>query len=136
MLRQQLPRFLKTHGYSSTLKRDLVFSALTQAPLTIQEIFTNLKNQSKSVDLASIYRNLQIFEKLGLVQSVQLTKGKKHYELISSRHHHHVICQSCGFIQDITLPTENLLLQTVAEKTDFEITGHNLEFFGTCMQCQ
>jgi Fur family ferric uptake transcriptional regulator len=136
MLRRKLPRLLKTHGYSLTTKRQLIFSALVQAPLTTQEIFVKLKNQSKSIDLASIYRNLQIFEELGLVQAVQLTKGKKHYELISAHHHHHVVCQSCGFIKNITLPSETALLQVATEKTDFQITGHTLEFFGLCAQCQ
>ena len=58
------------------------------------------------------------------------------FELLEgSGHHHHLVCDNCGAIEDIPL-SEALLLNQVKKQTDFQVNSHMLEFFGLCPTCQ
>jgi Fur family ferric uptake transcriptional regulator len=50
-------------------------------------------------------------------------------------HHHHLVCNSCGKIEDIRL-NEQKFIKEVAVKSQFLVDHHHLEFFGYCSNCQ
>ena len=71
---------------------------------------------------------------VGVLTEVDFGDGKKRYELKSLGHHHHLICQKCGKLEDINLD-ENILMLEVHKHSKFEVKSHNLEFFGICVGC-
>jgi len=111
-----------------------------------------LKRQSKPTDSLSIirylkntvganrttcFRILNSFTKNGIVKKLEFGEGKARYELASIPHHHHLICEQCGAIQDF----EDTIISSDIEKKlgrkhDFHITKHALEFFGLCKKCR
>jgi Fur family ferric uptake transcriptional regulator len=104
--------------------------------MTVQEIYSTLRKKKIDIDLASVYRSLELFVEMGVVHIIQLGEDKKRYELIESdNHHHHLVCNTCGSIEDIALD-EKILLKEVNSKSDFAIDHHHLEFFGRCKNCQ
>ncbi|SRR5258708_396102 len=112
------------------IKKDLV-SLLEKSdlPISVPEILTQLH-----ANKTTIYRQLDSFIKDGLVSEVEFGDGKKRYELANKKHHHHVVCKSCGTVADIEID-ERLLLNSL-DQTDFKIENHNLEFFGFCGGCK
>ncbi len=127
---------LQEKGFRITAQRKTIFEELTEFPLTAQEIYKRLQKKQVSVDLVSVYRTLELFDKMGIVHWTQIDGETKRYEIIStSRHHHHVTCKRCGTIQDILLE-EQTLIDRVNKKTKFKIDHHHLEFFGLCPECQ
>lgn len=104
-------------------------------PLTALEIFKLLEKHGEKIDLASVYRTLRLLTYMGIVAVVEIREGKKRYELVKD-HHHHLICDNCGTIEDIVLKAEDKILQEVTIQTQFRITNHSLELFGLCTRCQ
>src|SRR5580692_9907794 len=92
---------LQQAGYSNTRSRRVVFEALQgQEPLSMHELVMAC---TKQVDRASIYRTIALFEKLGIVQRLQI--GWKYKLELSNNfnfHHHHLTCSKCNCI--IPLP--------------------------------
>jgi Fur family transcriptional regulator, ferric uptake regulator len=126
---------MKHHGYRITAARKNILEIITGKPLTAQEIFEQLEKKKIAIDLASVYRSLQLFTELEIVLEVEYY-GKRHYELVDkNNHHHHLICNKCGAVEDISLPEESQLLEKVVQKSKFKIEKHTLEFFGTCQKC-
>ena len=124
---------LRLQGYRITSQREAIFKKIKQYPQTAEEIFTNL---NKKVDLASVYRFLKLFVKNGAIRDIDFGDGKKRYELMEKQnHHHHLICDNCGRVEDVKMKEDNLL-KNISVKSKFIIKQHKLEFIGLCTNCQ
>jgi Fur family ferric uptake transcriptional regulator len=106
-------------------------------PLTNREIFAQLPKGE--CDLATIYRAMQLLEKLGMVQRFDFGDGAARFELVAEGddgHHHHLICTRCAGVVEISecFPAE--IEQRIASENGFQAVTHRLEFFGVCPGCQ
>jgi Fur family ferric uptake transcriptional regulator len=125
-------------GQRFTRTRKNIFEAIEHfnKPVSVQDIFSYLKKQKEEIDLTSIYRNLELMRKAGIVDIILFGEGKKRYELkIISEHHHHLVCEKCGDVEDIEMQEKNLL-KDVEKQSKFKVLKHSLEFFGLCQDCQ
>lgn len=97
-----------------------------------------LVERCKSVDRASVYRCVALFERLGIIQRLQ-TGWKYKLELSSDfhEHHHHATCLGCG--ASIVLPEDAALEQRfhdMAQAHGFSVQRHQLELQGYCRSCR
>ncbi len=128
-------RTLKKKGFSITAARKAVFASLNQnEPQTMNEVVSALPNVNK----ASVYRTIALFEKLGIVQRLQLGwKYKLELSDTFSYHHHHLACRKCGAI--VSLREDSALeanLQYMANEYGYKDLSHQLEITGLCKTCQ
>ncbi len=133
---EQFINSLKDHGQNLTQARQEVFRALqNKEPQTMQEIVRACQGQ---VDRASIYRNISLFERLGIVQRLQIGwKYKLELSDAFHNHHHHLTCLSCG--QTTALAEDSQLensLRGLADSQHFVMQGHQLEIQGLCRNCR
>ncbi|MBI5127372.1 transcriptional repressor [Candidatus Roizmanbacteria bacterium] len=122
-------------GIRYTKPRKLIFKALNHfsKPVSAAEINFYLKNK---IDLTSIYRTLELMKKINIIEETEFGDGKKRYELMkNNKHHHHLVCENCGDVENIEMKEDNLL-DKVKNKSSFLIKEHKLEFFGLCPNCQ
>jgi Fur family transcriptional regulator, ferric uptake regulator len=132
---QTLRAILKENGASLTRTRQLVFDLLlNQEPQSMQVLATRAKGQ---VDRATVYRTVELFERLGIVNRLNIGwKYKIELSDIFSGHHHHMHCQSCGKIMDMPAnPMLETMIETLAIKASFSPRGHQLEIYGLCPAC-
>jgi len=127
---------LKANGYSVTKSRKAVFmTLLDKEPQSISEV---TKAVGDTIDRASIYRTLELFESLSIVERLPI--GWKHkFELSDAfaAHHHHATCIHCGKIVPFEeSDTIKLELKKQAEAIGFIETNHQLEVRGVCSACQ
>ena len=106
-------------------------------PLTNKEIFAELPKGE--CDLATIYRAMQMLEKLGMVKRFDFGDGVARFELVDEGddgHHHHLICTQCAQVVEIgeCFPAE--IEHRIARRNGFRAVTHRLEFFGVCPDCQ
>jgi Fe2+ or Zn2+ uptake regulation protein len=137
---QHIRVLLGAQGYFWTQARAAVLTVLTThpRPLRAEEIHRALQN--RHINLSSVYRALRLFETLNIVRRVALGKGAPRYELADGYrdHHHHLVCDRCGRIEDVTTcPVEaGGLTRQIQRRTGFAVRSHVLELFGLCRSCR
>jgi Fur family ferric uptake transcriptional regulator len=132
---EQLKTVLREHGQSLTAARRAVFAALQdKEPQTMRDIVVACAGRA---DRASVYRTIGLFERLGIVQRLQIGwKYKLELGDAFHRHHHHLTCTGCGavipFDED---PALERSLRAAAVSKQFAMRGHQLEIRGICQTC-
>ena len=134
-LMDKVKQIIKDKGQRFTSQKKEILNVLQQKPQTVFEIYTAVNSKKNHMNKVTVYRILTSFLELGIVNKVQFDDKEARFELSNSGHHHHLVCEVCGLIEDIQLP-ENIFLKEVKNKTDFKIKSHSLEFFGICDRCQ
>ena len=105
----------------------------TRAPLSIRDIEVKIKG---TIDTATLYRTVEALQAIGLVTLIDFKHGHAHYELSTGQHHHHLICESCGRIVDLSKCDITGLEKQAKKIGNFsKISHHSLELFGLCKQC-
>lgn len=132
---------LAAHSQRYTRNRQLLVEVLigSAGPLTIAGILEDGDDLAQS----SAYRNLVVLEEAGVVHRIITSDDHARFELsedITGRHHHHLICERCGMIYDITLPpeVENQLdssLAAEAGRLGFRGDHHRVDLVGVCEDC-
>ena len=101
---------------------------------TADEVYRRVRQKLPSISLGTVYRNLEILSEAGLIQTLHLGGGQKHYDGGLNRHYH-VRCARCGKISDV--PADRFPdLDAAATGHGFRILGHQLAFEGICQKCQ
>ncbi|MDR1070906.1 MAG: transcriptional repressor [Gracilibacteraceae bacterium] len=124
-------------GVKKTRQRQTVLTLLEQAeaPLSAADLFAGAAAAGREISLSTIYRILEYMEKKGVVTKAEVAGSERVlYELNSFRHKHYAVCVICRRIISVdNCPMENFI-PNIAE-TDFRVTGHNIEIYGYCRDC-
>ena len=132
---EQLRVKLRQRGFKVTRQRIRLLEVLSKAegPLSPFEIYERTKGD---MDRSSVYRVIEILVAADLVRRIDFRHNHPHYELNTNDDHHHIICLSCGYSEEISCKIggiEKVLLKN--SKTFSEIKDHSLEFYGYCYKC-
>ena len=126
---------LKSSGHSLTATRQVAFEKLAQhGPVTTARL---AELCSPQIDRATVYRSVELFEKLGIVNRIwHGFKSQIELSEIFTPHHHHAVCQHCHESIDIVSPELEKLLGQIAKQHDFLALSHVIELSGYCSKCQ
>lgn len=133
---------LKSEGYKLTTQRIAILNVImenSEEHLSSEEIHDYVKKEYPDIGIATVYRTLQLFEKLDIIYRVNFDDGFNRYELnmdSDSHQHHHLICMECGSITEVKLDLLENLEKGIEKETKFKIVDHNVKFFGYCKNCQ
>lgn len=141
--RKAIAAELKSHGLRMTLPRRIIIGTLAEADayLTAEEIYHRLHADYPGVGLATVYRTLVLFHKLGLVTKLEVGEGKARYELVEVEHHHLLVCERCHKVvkySDFTTQEKDGFaeLERLVEKMyHFRINRHVVQYYGVCPEC-
>lgn len=131
---------LADHDQQYTTNRRAVVDALAAAgsPITLP----GLLEADSSLAQSSAYRSLSLMVDAGVVRRLVHVGDHAHFELAEhlTEHHHHLICEACGTVVDVTLPdaVESAMDRTfddVAEASGFTATHHAVDIYGVCAEC-
>jgi len=103
--------------------------------LTADLVYEHVRRRIPNISLGTVYRNLEILSKAGMIKKLRLGCGQKQYD--GGLHaHYHVRCLRCGRISDVPAELFGDLESAARQSSDFEILGHQLEFEGLCPDCK
>jgi Fe2+ or Zn2+ uptake regulation protein len=91
--------------------------------------------QRRGIGRATVFRALDLFSSLGLVERVDLPGGDHAYVACEPVHHHHAICTGCGRSLDVDDAGLAAVLGEIGRRSGFRVTAHRLEIFGLCAAC-
>lgn len=131
-----LATILRKHGHSVTNARQAVFNALMDTGPISMALLTN--KVRAHADRASVYRTVELFEQLGIINRLQIGwKYKLELSDLFSEHHHHATCIQCGTV--ISLEGDETLetgIHNLADRAGFTPKAHALEIRGFCSNCR
>lgn len=130
---------LRAHGLKSTKARNGVLAILSRNTrvITVEAVYAALLEQGCKVNFSTVYRILEMFTERKLTEKIFLPdEGKYGFSLCRPGHTHRLICLHCHKVVDLSHCPLSDYEKEVAQKTQFEIVGHNLELYGYCPECK
>lgn len=120
-----------------TRQRQLILAACV-APgrhYTADEVYLAVRRNLPNISLGTVYRNLEVLSRAGLIRTLHLGAGQRLYD--GGLHaHYHVRCVRCGKITDVSAEQFGDLDATAQQTSDYEILDHELGFEGVCTDCR
>ena len=130
---------LRKAGLKVTLPRVKILQIMESSEikhLSAEDVYTALIEADEDVGLATVYRVLTQFESAGLVMRHHFEGGSSVFELTTIDHHDHIVCQTCGSVEEFYDEVIESQQEMIAEKYGFRITDHSMYLYGICKDCQ
>src|SRR4051794_25303838 len=128
---------LRDHGVRLTAARRLVIEALfaTDRPISAEEIASGVGGRLPRSDVASVYRNLETLQRMGLVRHVHLGHNAGRYRMADRGERSYVACERCGAFDAVGADVLARVGGGVAEATGFEARFTHFPIVGLCPPC-
>ena len=130
---------LKKAGLKVTLPRMKILELLEQSSVrhqSAEDIYRALLDEGEEIGLATVYRVLTQFEAAGLVERHHFESGQAVFELNEKGHHDHLVCVSCGKVEEFFDELIETRQREIAQAKGYEVTDHSLTLYGQCPLCQ
>ncbi len=124
-------------GLRATPQRLLVLEALATngGHMTADEIMRWTCTHYPAINLATIYRTLDLLASVGLVTQTDLGGGAAQFELVGESLHHHLVCERCGAVADVHDSLLAPIRERLLEEHGFRASSRHMAIFGTCRAC-
>ena len=121
-----------------TPQRRLLLSIMREAGrhLDAKEVYRRASERDPNISLATVYRNLRVFEKQGLINERHLGQARCYYEMKHLGEHQHLVCEACGQVIEFESPLIRKLVAEVQRKNNFSVTKVELYLEGHCYKCK
>lgn len=133
----ELAKILRDNGCKVTPQRLAVYDMLshtTEHP-TAEMIYQKVKEQYPTMSFATVYKSVEIFSKLGVIQVLNTGEDSFRYDAETSEHPH-IKCTKCGRVNDVSHLDARAVESLVENETGFKVNGHQFYFYGICPDCQ
>ena len=129
---------LTEKGYRLTPQRLMTISAIEQSDghISAEEIYVQVVAKYPHVNISTVYRTLELLKKLGLVTETDFGEGRVRYHPVGKGHHHHLVCQECGSINDLDEAVLTPLKEDLLREYGFRADLRHLAIFGRCNKCK
>jgi Fur family ferric uptake transcriptional regulator len=100
--------------------------------MSAEDVYRALVAEHVDVGLATVYRVLTQFEQAGLLVRRHFEAGRAVFELNEGPHHDHLVCLTCGRVEEFVDPEIEQRQKTIAHERGFELQDHALALYGVC----
>jgi Fur family ferric uptake transcriptional regulator len=127
-------RILREHGLRVSSARHLVLQSLFAAdgPATAEAI---AGHTGLALDLASVYRNLETLERVGIVRHVHLGHGPGLYALAGAREREYLVCDRCGRVEAVEAERLERTREAIRADFGYEARFTHFPIVGVCASC-
>ncbi len=138
---QAIEEMLREKRIKVTPQRMAVYAVLreTRRHPNVEMIYQKLKPTYPAMSLATVYKTVDVLNKVGLIQELNVGEGGLRYDA-TIKPHPHVYCEKCGKVADVEgFSMDNLheesLLKKIQEETGYNLSSVQLYFYGKCPEC-
>lgn len=139
----KLNNILKEHDLRITPQRQAILETLYDCrghhleTENIYELLTVRGGKSENIGIATVYRTMELFDKIGIVSKLSMENSPARYELIirDTSMHHHLICLECGRVQEIEDELTKDLQKQVLREMEFKVAEKPMKIYGYCSRC-
>jgi Fur family transcriptional regulator, ferric uptake regulator len=128
---------LRANRLRVSAARRLVLEALygSPGPITADQIADGLAGRLPRSDLASVYRNLETLEEVGLVRHFHLGHGPGLYAPAGAGEREYLVCDSCGSVITVDPQEMDPVRSVIADRFGFEARFSHFPMLGLCAKC-
>ena len=128
---------LRARGMRISSARRLVLEALyaADAPISAEQIADGLAGRLPRSDLASVYRNLETLEQVGLVRHSHLGHGPGLYMPTGAREREYLVCDSCSAVKAVEPSEMDAVRTLIHERFGYEARFSHFPILGLCADC-
>jgi Fur family ferric uptake transcriptional regulator len=105
-----------------------------QGSFTVHELYERARRVEPHIGLATTYRTVELLRQTGSVHPLLGHDGERAYVSCRPEHHHHLVCTSCGGVEETELCAAPPAAE-IARRHGFAAAGHELDIYGTCKRC-
>lgn len=127
---------LRAQGYRLTPQRELVLKAVEHLDhASPEDILEEVRRTAEGINLSTVYRALELLEKLGLVSHTHLGRGAPSYHATTEPAHLHLVCRTCERVTEVSPEVAAELIDRVEQDHGFRTDVRHTTLFGTCQDC-
>ena len=130
---------IKKKGHRVTRSRELICKILEDsghAHFTVDELYKKVTKKNTDVDLATVYRTLELLGEIGLIAHLHQAHGSGIYFLKNNENTMHIICLDCNKIIDVSSKSYNKINDLLMNETQFKLIRNNFIYSGVCGNCK
>ncbi|GAA2696885.1 MULTISPECIES: Fur family transcriptional regulator [Actinoplanes] len=128
---------LRERGLRLTPQRQLILEAVHElGHATPESVHNAVLERVAGVNITTVYRTLELLEELGLVNHTHLSHGSPTYHAAGEHQHVHLVCRSCGSIEEMDPVVLAPVCARLLEERDFRVDVGHVSLFGVCGKCK
>ena len=130
---------IKKKGHRVTRSRELICKILENsghAHFTVDELYKKVTKKNTDIDLATVYRTLELLGEIGLIAHLHQAHGSGIYFLKNNENTMHIICLDCNKIIDVSSKSYNKINNLLMNETQFKLIRNNFIYSGVCGNCK
>jgi Fe2+ or Zn2+ uptake regulation protein len=108
----------------------------SEGHLDAEELYRLAKEREPRISLSTVYRTLNLFKELDLVEERHFAEEHHHYEVKRKREHYHLVCLGCGKVVEFQSPLTKRIKEDVSRQSGFEILNASVSLEGYCEHCR
>jgi Fe2+ or Zn2+ uptake regulation protein len=118
-------------------QRERIFRAVMESceHPTANMVYEQLKTDMPRLSLGTVYRNLNQLADAGRLKKIPLADGSCRFDKTREAHSH-IVCEECGAVADVHLPSFQALEQAIETETDFSLKSYDVVLRGVCQRCR
>lgn len=132
----EIKEMLKLKNIKITRGRIFIYELLsnTKENLTADDIYKKCIKEDEEINLSTVYRTLELFEKNKMIEKVFSKDGTSAYIIKKHKHNHKVECNLCHKEIEVACPMTQIE-ELLKNETGFTLTEHKLQLKGVCKEC-
>ncbi|MBN2587711.1 MAG: transcriptional repressor [Candidatus Fermentibacteraceae bacterium] len=129
---------LRDLGYRITPQREMVIHIIAHSGrhMSAEEVTEEAKKRSEAINVATVYRTLDLLVENGLASKLDLGDGKTAYATGEHGPHIHLVCRQCGCVTEISDGDISVPLRDIEEKYSFDCHPYHFSIHGICRNCR
>jgi len=129
---------LRSRGFRITPQREMIIEAIAHQGdhINAEEVFTLVQQHTRSVNIATVYRTLDLLVEQGLASRIDLGEGRVMYATSQHGPHIHLVCRQCGCIIDADQEILSSIKNQLKRDYQFAADLQHISILGLCNSCQ
>jgi Fur family ferric uptake transcriptional regulator len=129
---------LRQRGYRITPQREMIAEVVAHSGrhMTADEVFEEVRVRTRAINVATVYRTLDLLVEEGLASRADLGGGRVVYATAHHGPHVHLVCQHCGRVIDADVASFVPLFQRIQAQHGFVCGSHHFAIYGLCAECR
>ena len=128
---------LRGAALRATSGRLAVLRVLEASPhSTAETVFGLISGDLPGTSPQAVYLVLNDLTRAGLLRRFEPAGSAARYERRIGDNHHHLVCDSCGRVEDVDCVTGQAPCLSPSDGAGFQVREAEVTFWGTCAECQ